>query len=151
MRYPNQFPITGILWHQYQSLVMPHFTQIKLILNEMLSISNYGSSVEGLAFLYIVDQPGRDFHKENLKYNKKEKELYGQFNLNPEKILQLEEQEILATMAKMYWERTADFQKFKFEDFDLAAFRADIKEMFEITGLMATESAVAGQAARGEE
>ncbi|MEM6696815.1 MAG: hypothetical protein AAF599_00365 [Bacteroidota bacterium] len=145
MRYPNQFPVTGIMWHQYQSLVMPHFTQIKVILNEMLSISNYGTSVEGLAFLYIVDQPGSDFHEETLKYDKKNKELYGQFSLNPEEILPLEDHKILAVMAKMYWERTADFKKFKLKDFDLDTFRADVKEMFETTGLMPAEAAASEQ------
>ncbi|MEM8527451.1 MAG: hypothetical protein AAGG68_22615 [Bacteroidota bacterium] len=145
MRYRYMFPITGITWHQYTDLVLNNYGLIKDILNNLLDLSNYGSSVEGLAFLYIVDQPGRDFHQENIKFNKKQKELYGQFVLNAEAILDLEEQEILAVMAKMYWERTADFRKFKFEDFDLAAFRADVKEMFETTGLMNIEKAASDE------
>lgn len=145
MRYKYDFPVTGIMWHQYTDLVLNHYAQLKEVLNNLLDISNYGNSVEGLAFLYIVDQPGRDFHKENMKYSRKHKELYGQFSLNPEEILPLEDHEILAVMAKMYWERTADFKKFKLKDFDLDTFRADVKEMFETTGLMPAQAAASEQ------
>ncbi|MEM1326743.1 MAG: hypothetical protein AAGI23_12350 [Bacteroidota bacterium] len=144
MRYKHSFPITGITWHQYTELVENNYSILRGMLNNLLDLSNYGNSVQGLAFLYIIQQPERDFHKEKIRFNREQKELYGQFLLDVSLILDTSEDERLSIMAEMYWRCLSRFERLEIEDFDLSTFQHDVKEMFETAGLIAIPEASSG-------
>ena len=96
----------------------------------MFEKKNYGASVEVIGIVLMCRNPSLNF-KQRIRYVKAEKELYLDIMLDFyqfEKIEQTERNKIVA--EKLIKEVPIIIAKYKFKDFDLPKFEADLTKCF---------------------
>lgn len=136
------FVISGIVWHEIGEKIAFHNSVImEDALNEHLQLSNYGSGLVAIAFIFIAVQPTNTIHEEEMTYRRKKKELYIQMKLPYELVERYERPQVLQLMAATYLDTIKDLPKLKIPDFDYQRFAKDVERLFEAQGWLVKEPA----------
>lgn len=130
MTYYDNFVVSGKIWHEVKDLFLFNFGKFYNLLNKNLNIEKYGTSIKGLAYIFIAMQPEDKIHKERTSYSNKKKELYIQQKLDYHKVIASSEQEVLRMMAATYLDTFAEFQHPRVKDFDSQRFHKDVQKLF---------------------
>lgn len=90
---------------------------------------NYGDSLYGITVVFMCRNTEYNF-KQRIKYSKKEKKIYLDIMLDLNQFKQIEQREKERIVAqKLISEIPPIISKYKFTDFDLPSFEADLKKM----------------------
>ena len=90
---------------------------------------NYGSSLDGIIIVLICLDSELNL-KQRIRQSKKEKELYMDIVLELDEFKQIDQQQRNKIVAnKIIAEVPVIIKKYKFPDFDLVAFEADLKKL----------------------
>ncbi|SDG87524.1 hypothetical protein ACQ86K_29480 [Mucilaginibacter sp. P19] len=94
---------------------------------EFFEKRNYGTSLNGVVVVFMCRDPELNF-KQRIRHSKKEKLLYMDIMLDYNEFIKIEndEREKIIT-ERLASETIAIIAKYKFDDFDLERFAADIK------------------------
>lgn len=130
------FVVSGILEETIADKIgIPNTNLLEDALNQHLSLSNYGSGLTGIAFIYIATPPIDEIHEECFRYSRKKKELFIQMRLPYEAVKQANVAETLHLMALSYLETMDEKLPLKkITDFDQARFVQDVQHLFETQG-----------------
>lgn len=121
--------------------MLPLFSRLHGVLNDHIKLSDYGRGVEGIAFIFVVQQPDDTFHEEKLTYNEQEKELVAQYKIDPALLTDLSEEEVLQLMAQTYLSKIEEFERLDISEFDALGFEEDVRRLFEGERWLLTEKA----------
>lgn len=136
------FVISGILWHEIgEKVAFVNSVTMEDVLNEHLQLLDYGKGLKGIAFIFIVQQSYSKFHREEMTYDRKRKELYIQMKLPYELVEQYERPQVLQLMATTYLHTIKDLPKLNIPDFDYQRFAKDVEQLFEGQGWLVKEPA----------
>jgi hypothetical protein len=90
---------------------------------------NYGDSLYGITVVFMCRNTEYNF-KQRIKYSKKEKKIYLDIMLDLNQFKQIEQREKERIVAqKLISEIPPIISKYKFTDFDLPSFEADLKKL----------------------
>ncbi|HRE56822.1 MAG TPA: hypothetical protein PLW09_03290 [Candidatus Kapabacteria bacterium] len=90
---------------------------------------NYGDSLYGITVVFMCRNTEYNF-KQRIKYSKKEKKIYLDIMLDLNQFKQIEQREKERIVAqKLISEIPPIISKYKFTNFDLPSFEADLKKM----------------------
>ncbi|MFN5307927.1 MAG: hypothetical protein ACK5C0_00560 [Candidatus Kapaibacterium sp.] len=90
---------------------------------------DYGDSLYGITVVFMCRNTEYNF-KQRIKYSKKEKKIYLDIMLDLNQFKQIEQREKERIVAqKLISEIPPIISKYKFTDFDLPSFEADLKKM----------------------
>jgi len=130
------FVVSGILETSIADKIgIPNTNLLEDALNHHLSLSNYGSGLTGIAFIYIATPPIDEIHEECFTYSRKKKELFIQVRLPYDVVSQASVAETLHLMALSYLETMDEKLPLKkITDFDQARFVQDVQRLFETQG-----------------
>lgn len=135
------FYLSPITWQELTDKVA--FDNAPLLedtLNAHLSLSNYGSGLDRLSFVFIAVQPDNRIHEEVLRYSRKKRELYIQKKLPYDLVVACDKPQVLQLMAATYLETLEDLDKKRIPDIDLPRFRADVQALFEAQGWLVEQA-----------
>lgn len=136
------FVVTGIVWHEVKDkIAFENINVMEDILNEHLQMSDYGSGIVAIAFIFIAQQPTNTIHEESMTYRRKKKELSIQMKLPYELVERYEQPQVLQLMAATYLDTIKDLPKLKIPDFDYQRFAKDVERLFEAQGWLVKEPA----------
>lgn len=133
------FIVTGISSEAYTPKIIFNCAKLHSLLNTYLDISDYGKSIQKLAFAFIVQDTHNYSHKERMDYDVKKKRLYGQFKLAPTFIDGLNEKQVLKVLAETYLLRLENFITLDIIDFNLVILKQDVAKVFEVAGLLSAK------------
>lgn len=135
------FVVSGILEAGVADKIgIPNTNLLEDALNQHLSLSNYGSGLTGIAFIYIATPPIDEIHEECFTYSRKKKELFIQMRLPYDSVEQASVSETLHLMAHHYLETLREKLPLKkVTDFDHVRFVQDVQRLFETEGWLAVQ------------
>ncbi|HMQ50103.1 MAG TPA: hypothetical protein PKA00_21960 [Saprospiraceae bacterium] len=137
------FVISGILWHEIgEKVAFVNTNKLEDALEDNLSLSDYGTGITAIAFIYIVVQPTNIIHEEEMRYRRKKKEVYIQKKMPIELVEQYERPQVLQLMAATYLSTVRDLRQLKIPDFDHARFEHAVESLFRQEGWLVAEGAV---------
>lgn len=130
------FVISGILEEAIANkIAIANTNRLANVLNEHLVLSNYGTGVLGIAFIYISTAPEDEIHQECFSYSRKNKELFIQMRLSYEAVKNGSLPEALQLMATSYLQTMQHKLPIKkIPNFDPARFVEDVQRLFEAEG-----------------
>lgn len=130
------FVVSGILEAGVADKIgIPNTNLLEDALNQNLSLSNYGSGLIGIAFIYIATPPVDEIHEECFTYSRKKKELFIQMRLPYNVVEQASTTDALHLMASCYLETLRERLPLKkVADFDHLRFMQDVQRLFELEG-----------------
>jgi len=130
------FVISGILEEAIANkIAIANTNRLANALNEHLVLSNYGTGVLGIAFIYIATAPEDEIHQECFSYSRKNKELFIQMRLSYEAIKNGSIPDTLQLMAASYLQTMQHKLPIKkIPNFDQARFVEDVQRLFEAEG-----------------
>jgi hypothetical protein len=130
------FVISGILEEAIANkIAIANTNRLANVLNEHLVLSNYGTGVLGIAFIYISTAPEDEIHQECFSYSRKNKELFIQMRLSYEAIKNGSIPDALQLMAASYLQTMQNKLPLKkIPNFDQARFVEDVQGLFEAEG-----------------
>lgn len=130
------FVISGILEEGIADKIgITNTNRLADALNNHLSLSNYGSGLKGIAFIYIATPPADEIHEECFTYSRKKKELFIQMRLPYNAVEQASVPETLHLMVIHYLEVMREKLPLKkITDFDHLHFVQDVQRLFEAQG-----------------
>lgn len=133
------FVVSGILEASIADKIgIPNTNLLEDALNQHLSLSNYGSGLSGIAFIYIATPPVDEIHEECFSYSRKKKELFIQMRLPYDVVEQASAADALHLMARSYLETLREKLPLKkVVDFDHLRFVQDVQHLFESKGWLA--------------
>lgn len=134
------FVISGILWHEIgEKVAFTNTTRLREVLNQHLHLSDYGTGLKGIAFIFVVTQPNDEIHREHFIYRSKVKELHVQARLPYTQVDAASLPEVLQLMAEKYLEvLRKNLPKRKIDDFDTVRFVEDVRTVLEKEGILET-------------
>ena len=135
------FVVSGILEAGVADKIgIPNTNLLEDALNQHLSLSNYGSGLTGIAFIYIATPPIDEIHEECFTYSRKKKELFIQMRLPYDTVEQASVSEALHLMAHHYLETLREKLPLKrVTGFDHLRFVQDVQRLFETQGWLAVQ------------
>ncbi len=110
-------------------------------LNQNLILSDYGSKVLGISFIYISQDPDNDFHEESIEFLQKKKKILIAHRLLGSELRQSAPEEVLPLMASAYLAALEKIPTLKLRDFDLLRFKEDVQQVFEKKGWLVAQAA----------
>lgn len=130
------FVVSGILEASIADKIgIPNTNLLEDALNQHLSLSNYGSGLTSIAFIYIATSPIDEIHEECFAYSRKKKELFIQMRLPYDEVGQASTADALHLMACAYLETLREKLPLKkVADFDHLRFVRDVQRLFESEG-----------------
>lgn len=134
------FVISGILWHEIgEKVAFTNTARLREVLNQHLHLSDYGTGLKGIAFIFVVTQPNDEIHREHFIYRSKAKELHVQVRLPYTQVDAASLPEVLQLMAEKYLEvLRKNLPKRKIDDFDTVRFVEDVRTVLEKEGILET-------------
>ncbi len=141
----KKFLFSSITWHEIDSKVaIPNLTLMENALNESIDLSNYGTGVQEIAYVFVALRPTNTLHGETLRYYKAKQEVFIQKKLPYELVEAYDDTQVLSLMAATYLQSVEQLAKRNIPDFDGARLVADVKCLFEQQGwLVGIEEATA--------
>lgn len=138
------FVISGILWHEIgEKVAFTNTARLRELLNQRINLSDYGTGLKGIAFIFVVTQPDDEIHREYFIYRSKAKELHVQARLPYTQVDAASLPEVLQLMAGKYLEvLTKNLPKRKIDDFDTMQFVEDVRAVLEREGILESVAAV---------
>lgn len=130
------FVISGILEEAIANkIAITNTNRLANVRNEHLVLSNYGTGVIGVAFIYIATAPEDEIHQECFSYSRKNKELFIQMRLSYEAIKNGSIPDALQLMAASYLQTMQNKLPIKkIPNFDQVRFVDDVQHLFEAEG-----------------
>ena len=127
----EDFFFTSITWREVSDkVVFPNLDVIRQALNAHLSLSNYGTGVKEIAYIFVALRPSNTLHSESLSYSKIKKEVFIQKKLPYELVEAYSESDVLSLMAVAYLQSLQDLSKRKIVDFDGQRLYTDVQQLF---------------------
>jgi hypothetical protein len=138
------FIISGILWHEIgDKIAFTNTVHLKELLNKHLNLSDYGTGLLGISFLFIVMPNDETIHRESFTYYARKKALQVQMRL-PYNIV--EAASPVHLMAEKYLHTLQTYlPKRKILDFDWKRFVQDVQAVLEQSGCLAEVASVSFQ------
>jgi hypothetical protein len=130
------FVISGILEEAIANkIAITNTNRLANALNEHLVLSNYGTGVLGIAFIFIATAPEDEIHQECFSYSHKNKELFIQMRLSYEAVKNGSIPDSLQLMAASYLQIMQNKLPIKkIPNFDQTRFVEDVQRLFEAEG-----------------
>ena len=128
----DDFWFSSITWHEVgDKVVFPNLDLIRQAINTNFSLSNYGTGVKEIGFIFVAALPTSSIHGETLRFYKAKKEVFIQKKLPYELVEAYEAPQVLHLMAQTYLQSLRELvAKRKIEDFDGARLMADVQALF---------------------
>ncbi len=99
-----------------------------------IRLNKYGSTVNGMSFIFILVDPDDGFHEECLEYKRKDKDIRITHRLPGSELLQAAPEEVLPLLAASFLASIEKYPALKLKDFDHRHFREDVQQLFEKKG-----------------
>ena len=132
----QDFRITGIIWHELGfEKGLEDFKFLERIINEFLSIRNYGNGLKYTLFIYLIDLPNT-IHQEGKYYSKKNQYLKIIKKIDFDLAMRLPRDEYQSLLASTYLSSVEEYKNWKIKDFDCERFYQDLKQLFLDKGLI---------------
>ncbi len=141
----KKFLFSSITWHEIDfKVAIPNLTLMENVLNENIDLSNYGTGIQEIAYVFVALSPTNTLHGETLRYYKAKQEVFIQKKLPYELVEAYDDTQVLSLMAATYLQSMEQLAKRNIPDFDGARLVADVKCFFEQQGwLVGIEEATA--------
>ena len=139
-QHVDEFWFSSITWHEVNDQVnYPNLNSIRQTIKSKLSLSNYGSGVKEIGYIFVAQLPSNSIHGETLRFYKAKKEVFIQKKLPYELVEAYESPKVLHMMAATYLQSLQDLaSKRKIEDFDATRLVADVRALFAEQGWLAS-------------
>ena len=136
---PKDFNFTAITWKDVTDKV--NFQVIEDLLNERLTLADYGEAVKNLYGTFLVIQANNEFHDEFVDYDTEEQILEMAFKVDIRLLKDATEAETIQRLAKAFLTYIRQYPSI--EGFDSNRFYTDVQSAFEEKGwLVETDSEI---------
>jgi Immunity protein 44 len=136
----GDFVCTGKLdWHIQNMLFLNAVNTLEAMLNTQLPIKKYGQGLDRIAFIYIIMKDTR-MHPNDKVFFRKRKKLMISLELDFEKAVQADLEELIELEAILYLETIKRYKAWKIKDFDSDLFYEDVRNLFLEKGIIKLEN-----------
>ncbi len=122
----KDFHLTAITWKDVSDKV--NFQAVSELLNQKLSLSNYGEAVKNLYCTFLAIQANNEFHDEFVDYDEEEQLLEMALKVDIRQLKDATEAQTLEMMVKVFLESILQYPNI--EGFDSKRFYIDVQSAF---------------------
>ncbi|MEZ4888400.1 MAG: hypothetical protein R3E32_26975 [Chitinophagales bacterium] len=132
----KDFHFTAITWKDVTDKV--NFQAVGELLNEKLTLSNYGGAVKSVYCTFLAIQANNEFHDEFVDFDTEEQILEMALKVDIRQLKDATEADTLQLMAKVFLEYIVQYPSI--EGFDQKRFYADVQSVFAEKGWLQNQN-----------
>lgn len=119
----NDFELTAIIWHEVQNKI--NVEPLETLLNNHLNLSDYGSRIKKIYFVFIAVRPQNKLHENKLEFHSNSGRLEVALQLNYKDVVNSNKKEIQVMMTRLILGAVELYKGISKVDFDWKKFKQD--------------------------
>lgn len=134
----QEFILTKQTWHEATDNL--DVQPIADALNSNIKLSDYGTGIKAVYFTFIVVKPDNPLHENDVRFDKKKKQLEVSLNLSYPHVLSADPSAVLKMMAMLFFVSIDLWEGIEIGGFDLSKFKDDVERLFDVKGWLVKEN-----------
>ena len=128
MMKKTNFEITTVSWHEVEGKIDD--VLLEDTLNEHLSLSDYGSGIEKIFFVFVSVQPDNNLHQNEVQYDSVNKKISLKLNLSYPHLKTANKNDVSKMMASLFLKSIDLYEELEIPEFAKGKFYNDVENLF---------------------